>query len=111
MLFVSHDGGRADAVRKRLLAFAREVNEALDACGFPLCKGNVMASNPELCLSLDEWKAKMSGWLGNPDPKALLDAAICFDLRPLYGGRERSARRLREWLLASRPVPIPRSCA
>src|SRR5690606_33531900 len=28
------------------LAFARAVNEALDDCGFPLCKGGVMASNP-----------------------------------------------------------------
>ena len=32
--------------RARPLPFAREVNEALDACGYPLCKGNVMASNP-----------------------------------------------------------------
>ena len=57
-----------------------------------------MASNPELCLSLDEWKAKMGGWLGNPDPKALLDAAICFDFRPLSGDAS-LAQALREWLL------------
>jgi CBS domain-containing protein len=98
LLFESHEGGSAAATRNTLLAFAREVNEALDACGFPLCKGNVMASNPELCLSLDEWKARMGGWLGNPDPKALLDAAICFDFRPLSGDAS-LAQALREWLL------------
>lgn len=98
LLFEAHGASAAEA-RDTLLGFAREVNEALDACGFPLCKGNVMASNPELCLSLDEWKAKMGGWIDNPDPKALLDAAICFDLRPLTGDAS-LAQGLREWLLA-----------
>jgi CBS domain-containing protein len=99
LLFESHAADPAEKTRSALLTFAREVNEALDACGFPLCKGNVMASNPELCLSLDEWKAKMSGWLDQPDPKALLDAAICFDLRPLTGDAS-LVQSLRGWLLA-----------
>jgi CBS domain-containing protein len=98
LLFECHDGGSTAEARDTLLAFAREVNHALDACGFPLCKGNVMASNPDLCLSLDEWKAKMGGWLSNTDPKALLDAAICFDFRPLSGDAS-LAKALRGWLL------------
>jgi CBS domain-containing protein len=97
LLFECHDGGSTAEARDTLLAFAREVNHALDACGFPLCKGNVMASNPELCLSLDEWQAKMGGWFANTDPKALLDAAICFDFRPLSGDAS-LAKSLREWL-------------
>ncbi len=96
--FVAHDDTTSAAVRERLLPFAREVNEALDACGFPLCKGNVMASNPELCLSMAEWKSKLEGWLANSDPKALLDAAICFDFRALYGDA-RLASDLRRWFL------------
>ena len=97
LLFQSHALSPA-AAREALLGFAREVNEALDACGFPLCKGNVMASNPELCLSLDEWKAKIGGWIDNTDPKALLDASICFDFRPLAGDATLT-ESLREWLL------------
>jgi CBS domain-containing protein len=85
LIFSAHDAAAPAQVRERLLPFAREVNEALDACGFPLCKGNVMASNPELCLSLEEWQAKMAGWIEVSMPKALLDAAICFDFRALYG--------------------------
>jgi CBS domain-containing protein len=42
----------AAAVREAFLPFARAVNERLAQCGFPLCKGNVMAGNPELCLSV-----------------------------------------------------------
>lgn len=97
LLFVTHDGAPAPDARTRLLPFAREVNEALDACGFPLCRGNVMASNPELCLSLEEWRAKMAGWIEASVPKALLDAAICFDFRPLYGDDALCAR-LRSWV-------------
>ena len=59
------------------------MNEALDACGYPLRKGND-GSNPSL-LSLDEWKAKMARWIDVTLPKALLDAAICFDFRALHG--------------------------
>jgi len=98
LLFIAHDGAPAAKVRDALLPFAREVNEALDTCGFPLCKGNVMASNPELCLSLEEWQAKLSGWLDNSEPKALLDASICFDFRALSGDA-RLAADLREWFL------------
>lgn len=97
LLFAAHERAAAEEARRRLLPFAREVNEALDACGYPLCKGNVMASNPELCLSLDEWKAKMAGWIEVTMPKALLDAAICFDFRPLYGDASLSGT-LREWV-------------
>ncbi len=98
LLFESYAGEPPPAARARLLPFARAVNEALDACGFPLCKGNVMASNPELCLTYDEWKAKLNGWLQNSDPQALLGAAICFDFRALAGDA-RLADRLREWML------------
>jgi CBS domain-containing protein len=99
LVFAAHDGAAAAPTRARLLPFARRVNEALDACGFPLCKGNVMASNPALCLSLEEWQAKMAGWIESTSPKALLDAAICFDFRPLYGDAT-LAVALREWVSA-----------
>ncbi len=85
LVFAAHDGTAPEAARRRLLPFAREVNEGLDACGFPLCKGEVMASNAKLCLSVEEWQETMSGWVANTDPQALLDASICFDFRPLAG--------------------------
>ncbi len=97
LLFEAHDDASAASVRERLLPFAREANEALDACGFPLCKGNIMASNPELCLSLEEWRAKMAGWIESTVPKALLEAVICFDFRPIYGDGS-LAEGLREWV-------------
>ena len=78
-------GGDAEAARECFLPFAREVNAALDACGFPLCKGDIMARNPRWCLSLDEWSAVFDGWIRNAQPEALLNAAVFFDFRPLAG--------------------------
>jgi len=98
LIFESHGAVKPSDVRAQLVPFAREVNEALDGCGYPLCKGNVMASNPDLCLSVAEWKAKMEGWLHNSDPQALLDASIYFDFRALHGDG-RLAGELRAWLL------------
>ncbi|HEU0199928.1 MAG TPA: DUF294 nucleotidyltransferase-like domain-containing protein [Burkholderiaceae bacterium] len=98
LIFEAHSGADAKSIRAELLPFAREVNEALDACGYPLCPGNVMASNPELCLTTGEWRAKLEGWINNSDPKALLDAAICLDFRALHGDA-RLAAALRDWFL------------
>jgi len=87
-----------EEVRRSLLPFAESVNRKLDACGFPLCKGGIMAGNPEWCLSFEEWRAKFAKWIQSPEPKALLNASIFFDFRPLYGDEELSDS-LREWLL------------
>ena len=93
----SPDAGDARRCAERLLAFARDVNADLDALGFPLCSGNVMAGNPELCLSVEEWKARFLAWIREPTPQALLNANIIFDFRPLYGDAT-LADALREWL-------------
>ena len=90
------------AVREALLPFAAEVNKCLDACGFPLCKGNVMASNPALCLSVEEWHARFGSWLRSSTPQALLDATIYFDFRPIFG-EEDLAGELSGWLRQNIP--------
>ncbi len=82
----------------RLLDFARDVNADLDRCGFPLCTGNIMASNPALCLTLEEWEEKFTNWVRTPEPQALLNATIFFDFRPLFG-KYNLADRMRLFLL------------
>ena len=93
-------GGSANAVRARLLAFAHTANQALAELGFPLCTGNIMASNPECCLTLDEWRGRFAAWMREPTPQALLAANIFFDFRPLTGKMELAAE-LRRWLDAT----------
>jgi len=82
LVFASDD---PDHERAEWLAFAREVNDGLDACGYPLCRGNVMASNPECCLTPAAWAARFEHWMAHGAPADLLNASIYFDLRPLAG--------------------------
>jgi CBS domain-containing protein len=90
----------SNAARETLLPLAHRVNDTLDRCGFPLCRGGIMASNPLWCLSLDEWKEKFAGWMHHADPEALLNATIFFDFRGLHGDLT-LARDLRNWLAES----------
>jgi CBS domain-containing protein len=71
--------------KARALTAAHEVNEALAQCGFPLCKGNIMAGNPALALAVDDWRAQFTTWIERGDPQSLLQANIFFDMRPLWG--------------------------
>ena len=77
--------GTSAAQRDALLAFAHDVNLALDACGYPLCRGGIMAGEPGCCLTLREWRERFSHWIEHGAPQDLLNASIYFDLRPLAG--------------------------
>lgn len=94
------------AERPRWLAWAERVNHLLDACGYPLCKGRVMASNPACCLSVDEWLARFDHWIDHGAPDDLLNASIYFDLRAV-AGREALALPLRE-RITTRAAAVPR---
>lgn len=91
------------AAQAKVLDFARRINAMLDSCGFPLCKGGIMASNPLNCLSSEQWRTRFSTWLRAPTPQALLDASIFFDLRPLAGNMELAAT-LRAWIMRAIPA-------
>jgi len=71
--------------KEKMLELADWTNEALASCGFPLCKGNIMARNPAWCLDYAGWDALFAGWIDRGDPEALLAASIYFDFRPLFG--------------------------
>jgi CBS domain-containing protein len=85
IVYLCNDQMDCGQAQQRLLDFARDVNVDLDKVGFTLCKGNIMASNPDLCLTLDAWEQKFADWVRIPDPNSLLNATIFFDFRPLYG--------------------------
>jgi CBS domain-containing protein len=78
----------SDEAMQNFLAFARAVNEGLDACGFPLCKGNVMASNPHYCRRQADWLKRCASWIDGGSPQDLLDSSIFFDFREIAGNPE-----------------------
>lgn len=68
-------------------ALAEYVVSALEEVGYPRCPGDVMATNPRWRVPASQWRAYMSDWINSPDPEAVLNAQIFFDMRPVYGDR------------------------
>ncbi|MEH6564286.1 MAG: DUF294 nucleotidyltransferase-like domain-containing protein [Halopseudomonas sp.] len=85
ILFNAQTPAQAEETRRRLLPLARRINQALADCGFTLCKGNIMAGNPELCLSTSEWAERFGKMIASTTPKNLLASSIYFDFRVVWG--------------------------
>jgi len=80
----------ADEYRPELHAryfeqLAQEVCDGLAACGYKLCSGEIMATNPEWRKTEAQWRECFANWIDNPDPEALLNCSIFFDLEGVFG--------------------------
>ncbi|WP_441256886.1 DUF294 nucleotidyltransferase-like domain-containing protein [Vibrio sp. Vf1514] len=64
---------------------AKFVCDGLDQCGYSYCTGDIMATNPMWRMTRQEWEACFADWIDDPNPKALLNASIFFDLDGVYG--------------------------
>lgn len=98
ILFDARDAADAAQIRGKLLPIAQQINQSLAQCGFTLCKGNIMAGNPELCLSRAEWARRFATFIREATPENLLGSSIYFDLRVVWGD-EKSCEQLRRGIL------------
>ncbi|MEL6207944.1 MAG: DUF294 nucleotidyltransferase-like domain-containing protein, partial [Pseudomonadota bacterium] len=72
----------------------------LDTCGYFLCPGDMMASNPRWRQPRAVWQRYFRGWIDTPDPEAQMLASVMFDLRPI-GGAKHLFESLQEEVLAA----------
>jgi CBS domain-containing protein len=103
------DDAHNEALSDYFLSMGQRVCLWLSQAGYALCDGQVMASNPEWCRSLPEWKDKFAEWILKAEPKELLDISISLDFRPVYGDAE-LANELRTFIhkaLKDRPSFLP----
>ncbi|MFN3890395.1 MAG: DUF294 nucleotidyltransferase-like domain-containing protein [Beijerinckiaceae bacterium] len=82
---VFEDGAPGSAHDAWFEALATRMNQLLHIAGVPLCKGGVMARNAQWRGSLDEWRARVSGWVERSRPADLLSVDTFFDLRAAHG--------------------------
>ncbi|MEW6348027.1 MAG: DUF294 nucleotidyltransferase-like domain-containing protein [Thermodesulfobacteriota bacterium] len=82
--------------------FGNRAIEHLEACGYPLCKGQMMASNPKWRKPYAVWRNYFDRWMSAPEPQAVMHATIFFDFRPGYGNVA-LAERLRNHLVVHAP--------
>jgi len=82
--------------------FGNKAIEHLEKCGYPLCKGEIMASNPKWRKPYSVWRNYFDKWVNAPEPQEVLHATIFFDFRPGYGHVE-LAEDLRNHLATTVP--------
>jgi len=82
------------------IALAERFTRSLDAVGFPLCKGNVMASNPLWRKTETQWRHQFGYWAERRSPVAILFSDIFLDFRAIWGVGAR-ADDLRRFVMAT----------
>jgi CBS domain-containing protein len=97
IIYYDPESGTEKEVHGYFLTLAERVVSGLERCGFPLCKGGIMASNPKWCQPETTWQRYFAGWINKASSEDLLKCTIFFDFRPLYGSFH-LAQRLRSFL-------------
>ncbi|MGM0385576.1 MAG: DUF294 nucleotidyltransferase-like domain-containing protein [Actinomycetota bacterium] len=64
---------------------ADRVTDGLATCGYPLCKGGIMASNTRWRQPLHVWRGYFRDWITHPSPERLLHSSIFFDMDAVHG--------------------------
>ncbi len=65
--------------------FSKVYIDTLLEIGFPPCPGNVMISNPFWRRSAKEWRSAVKDWIEKPKEENILNVAIFFDFRNVFG--------------------------
>jgi PAS domain S-box-containing protein len=61
------------------------VRDGLEKAGYPVCRGQVMASEPKWCRSLPDWLARYDAWLARAEPQDVTDLSVFLDFRLVHG--------------------------
>ncbi len=80
-------GEKGEEAEEYFEALAEKVVHALEACGFPLCPGKMMATNPQWRRSLESWERVLEDWFLHPSREVMLKTSMFFDLRGIYGDK------------------------
>ncbi|MGE4292193.1 MAG: putative nucleotidyltransferase substrate binding domain-containing protein [Desulfovibrio sp.] len=83
-------------------AFCERAIDQLVQCGYPPCRGEIMASNPKWRQPYAVWRDHFERWIMVPEPQEVLNATIFFDFRPAFG-QEEFAEELRRHVARHAP--------
>jgi signal-transduction protein with cAMP-binding, CBS, and nucleotidyltransferase domain len=90
LILDAYDDVRHGAVDPFFIEFSRRLTEALHGLGIPLCRGNVMATNPVWRKTLPQWRAQLDGWVRTRNTVTLRLCDIFFDFEAAYGDPARA---------------------
>ena len=85
-------------------ALAEAACDAFERCGFAPVESGILARHEAFRQPLSQWKAAFRQWAEGVDAQATRRAAVCFDVRPVFGD-DGLADALRETIAAHTPTP------
>jgi len=98
IIYDDSDPSKAEAASEYFSQLAAKVVDGLYQCGFALCKGNVMATNPQWRKPYKEWINMIKRWVVEPHSEMLRNFTIFLDFRSVHGS-VRLAGRLQETVI------------
>jgi signal-transduction protein with cAMP-binding, CBS, and nucleotidyltransferase domain len=97
---------RRESIDWFFIELAQRFTRGLAYAGFPLCAGDVMATNPLWRTTLMQWQAQVTGWVRSRGNQDIMFADIFFDFRTI-GGAPELAAALRRHVTASARDNLP----
>ena len=85
MVYADPEPGTEEATAAYYEAFADRAVEAFRACGYAEPENNVSAKHAPFRQPVSSWAAAYRTWTEGADAEATSRAALCFDVRSLYG--------------------------
>ncbi len=87
-ILADHADSENESVDRFFIELARRFTRGLEQAGFPLCAGNVMATNSLWRKTLTQWQAQVTGWVRSRDNQEIMFTDIFFDFRAISGSPE-----------------------
>lgn len=75
-------------VQAYFLQLGQHLSEVLAEVGFEFCPAQMMANNPDYCLSLEQWKQQFRQWIKSPTEQRILLCSVFFDFKRVYGSQD-----------------------
>jgi len=85
LVLTDYPDAEHDRIDGWFLEFADRLTVRMDEIGFPLCKGNVMATNPLWRKTQSQWREQLAIWMRKRSAAAVFLSDIFFDFRVVAG--------------------------
>jgi CBS domain-containing protein len=101
-ILADHAVAEHESIDRFFIELAQRFTRGLEQAGFPLCEGDVMATNPLWRKALARWQAQVNGWVRARGNQEIMFTDIFFDFRAFSGPPELAAALRRHVTMAAR---------
>jgi signal-transduction protein with cAMP-binding, CBS, and nucleotidyltransferase domain len=105
-ILADDDLSQHENVDRFFAELAQRFTRGLEQVGFPLCAGDVMATNPLWRKTLAQWQAQVAGWVNARGNQEIMFTDIFFDFRAPFGSLDLAAA-LRRHVTAAAQDNLP----